>query len=109
MNLEPSSILFNKNITQCRSIGRRGGRARARNLRLRLAQKPETPPPTSHEHVSETTHEANALLNEGFPHLRPAHQAGCSHRAQMCLSWAFCPLAPVARRVARVAPPAPES
>jgi len=35
MNLERGSILFNRTIDQCRSIGRRGGRARARNLRVR--------------------------------------------------------------------------
>ena len=33
MNLERGSILFNRTIDQCRSNGRRGGRARARNLR----------------------------------------------------------------------------
>jgi hypothetical protein len=35
MNLERGSILFNRTIDQCRIIGRRGGRARARNLRAR--------------------------------------------------------------------------
>ena len=35
MNLEHGSILFNQTIDQCRSIGRRGGCARARNLRAR--------------------------------------------------------------------------
>ena len=37
MNLERGGILFNRTIDQCRSIGRRGGRARVRNLRARNA------------------------------------------------------------------------
>ena len=39
MNLERGSILFNRTIDQCRSIGRRGGRSRARNLRARKTSR----------------------------------------------------------------------
>ena len=36
-------ILFNKTIEQCRQLGARGGRAYARNLRLRQSQAPVPP------------------------------------------------------------------
>lgn len=39
MNLDCGSILFNRTIDQCRSLGRRGGRARARNLRVRKTSR----------------------------------------------------------------------
>jgi len=66
----PNSCLFNKTAAQCRRVGARGGRARARNLRL---CRPTTqPPPAPPEHEPETAHEASVLLNERFPHLSVA-------------------------------------
>ena len=66
----PNSCLFNKTAAQCRRVGARGGRARARNLRL---FRPATqPPPAPPEHEPETAREASILLNERFPHLRVA-------------------------------------
>ena len=61
-------ILFNKTIDQSRRIGARGGRAHARNLRMRrlkAAPKPaEIPTPRP-----ETAAEAIALLDRQFPWL----------------------------------------
>lgn len=61
-------ILFNKAIDQCRMIGVRGGRARARNLRMRKLQ---ATPKTSKVPLSrlETAAEASALLDRQFPWL----------------------------------------
>ena len=83
MNLERGSILFNRTIDQCRSIGRRGGRARARNLRLRLMQKRESPRLAPPKHLPETAHEANALLDERFPHLRDVFDPRQSKQAEV--------------------------
>jgi len=67
-------ILFNKTLDQCRKIGARGGRAHARNMRLRklmAASKPaEAPVPRP-----ETAAEAIALLNRQFPWLIGAEKA----------------------------------
>lgn len=65
----PNVCLFNKTAAQCRLVGARGGRARARNLRLR---RRTTPPPAPPEVGKETAHQASALLDEQFPHLRDA-------------------------------------
>jgi hypothetical protein len=72
-------ILFNKTIEQCRQLGARGGRAYARNLRLRRSQAvppvPQLPAPPS-----ETVHEASLRLDAQFPWLaavcapRPDHR-----------------------------------
>jgi len=62
-------------------IRRRGGRARARNLRLRLARKLETPPLAPPEHTPETAREASALLDERFPWLRGAELRTARRRA----------------------------
>jgi hypothetical protein len=65
-------ILFNKTVQQCRLLGARGGRAYARNLRLRkLHPSPAhpaargAPDPRS----PETAHEASVLLDRQFPWL----------------------------------------
>ena len=74
-------ILFRKTIEQCRQLGARGGRAHARNLRLRKFQTlvhsgAEIPGPPS-----ETAHEASLRLDAQFPWLaaafapRPTRQA----------------------------------
>jgi hypothetical protein len=61
-------ILFNKTIDQCRKFGARGGRARARNFRLRTLA-----PVTTTVNVAapelETAAEAVALLDHQFPWL----------------------------------------
>jgi hypothetical protein len=68
-------ILFNKSVPQCRLLGARGGRAYARNLRLRKLQ---APPPGSQPRVQlprpqpETTHQASWLLDRQFPWLAEA-------------------------------------
>ncbi len=69
-----NSALFNKTREQCRLVGARGGRARARNLRLLRTHRPATPPPAAPEpeYDPETAHEASILLDEQFPHLRDA-------------------------------------
>ena len=77
-------ILFNKTIEECRQLGARGGRAFARNLRLRKSQ-PQTPllPDPS----AETAHQASLLLDAKFPWLvgafapRP-HTRRCGLRSQ---------------------------
>jgi len=66
----PNSCLFAKTAAECRAVGARGGRARARNLRLCRPTTP--PPPASPEHEPEGTHEASLMLDEQFPHLRDA-------------------------------------
>jgi hypothetical protein len=61
-------ILFNQTIDQCRRIGARGGRVRARNLRLRKTGPAVTaasvPAP-----VLETAVAAIAVLDRQFPWL----------------------------------------
>ena len=62
-------ILFNKTLEECRLLGARGGRAFARNQRLRraLTQLPavvDTPAPPP-----QTAHQASLLLDAQFPWL----------------------------------------
>ena len=67
-------ILFKKTIDQCRMIGARGGRARARNLRMRkmriIPKTPEVP-----ANRPETAAEAVALLDRQFPWLIGAEKS----------------------------------
>ncbi len=81
----PNSPLFNKTASQCRLVGARGGRARARNLRLRHAARTATPPPAPPvpEEDFETAHEASLLLDEQFPHLRAAFAPRQTTREQL--------------------------
>jgi hypothetical protein len=64
-------ILFNKTVQQCRLLGARGGRAYARNLRLRklLAPPPGLQPGAPLSRQPQTTHEASLLLDRKFPWL----------------------------------------
>ena len=64
-------ILFNKTLEQCRLIGARGGRARARNLRLRQVppSPPVAPPP---QPTRQTAHQTSLQLNAEFPWLAAA-------------------------------------
>ena len=65
---DPSYILFNKSLQQCRSIGARGGRAYGRNLRASRALM-ATPPAATPLRIApgETTALAIALLDAEFP------------------------------------------
>ena len=74
-------ILFRKTIEQCRQLGARGGRAHARNLRLRKPQVPLPPGAEIPGPPSETAHQASLRLDAQFPWLaaaftpRPTRQA----------------------------------
>jgi hypothetical protein len=66
-------ILFRETHTQNRRNGARGGRAFARNLRLRqLLASPPTPPAERPEPPPETANEASLLLDRQFPRLAGA-------------------------------------
>ena len=65
-------ILFRKTIEQCRQLGARGGRAHARNLRLRKFQPPVQPVAEMPGPPSETAHEASLRLDAQFPWLATA-------------------------------------
>ena len=65
-------ILFNQTIQQCRLSGARGGRAFARNLRLRRLQAPVPPAVPIPLRLLETAHEASLLLDRQFPWLAGA-------------------------------------
>jgi hypothetical protein len=65
-------ILFNKTIEQCRQLGARGGRAHARNLRLRQTQAPVQPGAETPGPPSETAPEASLRLDAQFPWLAGA-------------------------------------
>jgi hypothetical protein len=54
-------ILFRKTIEECRQLGARGGRAHARNLRLRKFQAQVQPVAEIPGPPSETAHEASLL------------------------------------------------
>ena len=63
-------VLFNETGAQNRRNGARGGRAFARNRRLRKLLSSESPSPEPlPEPVPETAHEANLLLDRQFPWL----------------------------------------
>jgi hypothetical protein len=65
-------ILFRKTIEQCRQLGARGGRAHARNLRLRQSQAPLPPGAEIPGPPSETAHQASLRLDAQFPWLAAA-------------------------------------
>jgi hypothetical protein len=65
-------ILFNKTIEQCRQLGARGGRAHARNRRLRKSPAPVQPVAQLPDLPSETAHEASLRLDVQFPWLAAA-------------------------------------
>jgi hypothetical protein len=75
MNLERGSILFNQTIDQCRNIGRRGGRARARNLRARETSHLVAVPAAS-QAEAETARQAIERIDAQCPWLK-----GCEFRA----------------------------
>ena len=74
MNLERGSILFNRTIDQCRSIGRRGGRTRARNLRVRETSRAAAVPVGS-QSEDETARQAIERIDAQCPWLK-----GCEGR-----------------------------
>ena len=65
-------ILFNKTLEECRQLGARGGRAYARNLRLRRSQAPPQPVTQVSGPPSETAHQASLRLDAQFPWLAAA-------------------------------------
>ena len=73
MNLERGSILFNRTIDQCRSIGRRGGRTRARNLRARKTSRAVAVPVGSHPEVETARQAIERILPRAglMPRLSP--------------------------------------
>lgn len=71
-------ILFNKTLEQCRQLGARGGRAFARNQRLRKSQPPVPTLATLPTPPWETAHQASLLLDAQFPWL-----AGASTRRRI--------------------------
>ena len=83
-------ILFNKTLEQCRHLGARGGRAHARNLRLRPSQAQHPPVAQLPALPSETAHQASLLLDTQFPWLaaafapRPIGARSCQRRG---LEW----------------------
>ena len=79
-------ILFNKTIPECRQLGARGGRAFARNLRLRKSQTQAPPPALLPDPPAQTAHQANLLLDAQFPWLLGAfaprpHTRRCGRRS----------------------------
>ena len=77
---------FYSTIEECRELGARGGRIRARNLRLRKAKmqnQPDAdvvPPPPQ-----ETVYEASLLLDAQFPRLAASFLATPPPKAQLGL------------------------
>lgn len=74
MNLERGSILFKRTIDQCRSIGRQGGRARARSLRARK-QSHVAAVPVARQSENETARQAIERIDVLCPWLK-----GCELR-----------------------------
>src|ERR1700682_2619844 len=75
-------ILFRKTIEQCRQLGARGGRAHARNLRLRQSQPPLQPVAETPGPPPETANEASLRLDAQFPWLAAAFAPRPTHRAR---------------------------
>ena len=78
-------VLFNQTITKNRRNGARGGRAFARNLRLRKLLAP--PPPAQvprAEEPPETAHEASLLLDRQFPWLAGAFTPRPRRKSPIC-------------------------
>src|ERR1035438_1533150 len=76
-------ILFNKTIEQCRQLGARGGRAYARNLRLRQSQTPVPPVAQLPAPPLETVHQASLRLDAQFPWLAEASARRCHEEGKM--------------------------
>jgi hypothetical protein len=67
-------VVFSETMAKNRRNGARGGRAFARNQRLRKLLAPAPPPPSApcQEEQPETAHEASLLLDRQFPWLAGA-------------------------------------
>ena len=66
-------VMFNQTAQRNRRNGARGGRAFARNLRLRKLRAAQPPAPVLlQEPPPETAHEASLLLDRQFPWLAGA-------------------------------------
>ena len=78
-------VLFNQTITKNRRNGARGGRAFARNLRLRKLLAPPPPPEAAREEEPpETAHEASMLLDRQFPWLAGAFAPRPRRKSKIC-------------------------
>jgi len=78
-------VLFSETIAKNRRNGARGGRAFARNQRLR--KRLAAPPPSeaaSAEESPETAHEASLLLDLQFPWLAGAFTPGPRRKSPIC-------------------------
>ena len=75
-------ILFRKTIEQCRQLGARGGRAHARNLRLRRPQAAVPPVAEIPGPPSETAHQASLRLDAQFPWLAAAFARRMTRKAR---------------------------
>jgi hypothetical protein len=76
-------IFFNKTLEQCRQLGARGGRARARNWRLRQSQAPLPPVTQIPGPPGETAHGASLRLDAQFPWLAAAFAPRPTLRARL--------------------------
>jgi hypothetical protein len=74
--LSDMPMLFNKTLQQCRQLGARGGRAFARNQRLRKFQAPVPPVASLPTPPMETVQEASLLLDAQFPWLAGTSSPG---------------------------------
>ena len=78
-------VLFSETSAKNRRNGARGGRAFARNLRLRkLTAAPPPPQAASDEESPETAHEASLLLDRQFPWLAGAFSPRHSRKSAIC-------------------------
>ena len=78
-------VLFSETITQNRRNGARGGRAFARNRRLRKLLTPPPPAqPPDEEESPETAHEASLLLDHQFPWLAGAFAPRPRRKSAIC-------------------------
>jgi hypothetical protein len=79
---ERVSFLFNKTANQMRSVGARGGRARARNLHARQGVcRPAPTTPLATVPDAESTAEAIATLDAKFPWLAGVERKRTGSRA----------------------------
>jgi hypothetical protein len=82
-------VVFNETMAKNRRNGARGGRAFARNQRLRklLAPAPPPPPAPCQEEQPETAHEASLLLDRQFPWLAGAFAPRPRRKPAICDSY----------------------
>jgi hypothetical protein len=78
-------VLYSETASQNRCNGARGGRAFARNQRLRKLLAPPPPAqPLHEEEPPETAHEASLLLDRQFPWLAGAFAPRPRRKSAIC-------------------------